>query len=358
MRFKMKKKSFIIVIFVLIFLISFVFVIAENYQAIQNPWTGKLDYVRGTNWSSYNRSLYTNTIMVDSLIAIDTITATNVTVSDTMTTNWVINGSWFPALDNTFFLGNITNMWKTIFAHELNSTMINGNSTWQHQSYPVACPENSSITELGDSVTCTVMTGMPNSHLHNAVNITSGTFGAGNFVFPDNLSITNRVGIGTTLPTSRLEVFAPSGDTVLSQFTGTLVGTNIGLQIKNNATSNTTNKVSIGMQLLTNTSTVRWATGLYASFSNNTDVSRTGLFEIQVPDNTVFATRFAIAGNKIGINTTTPSQVLDVIGNINVTGNIINPTASKGIELRNETGDAYCITMVADTLTTTVGVCS
>ena len=32
--------------------------------------------------------------------------------------------------------------------------LINGNSTWQHQSYPSACPASSAITQLGDSVTC------------------------------------------------------------------------------------------------------------------------------------------------------------------------------------------------------------
>jgi len=32
---------------------------------------------------------------------------------------------------------------------------LSGNSTWQHQSYPAACPVGSAVTALGDSTTCT-----------------------------------------------------------------------------------------------------------------------------------------------------------------------------------------------------------
>jgi len=60
-----------------------------------------------------------------------------------------------------------------------------------------------------------------NLHLHNAANITAGTFGAGNFVFQNNLTVdtntlfvdssTNRVGIGTASPGSNLHINGTSG---------------------------------------------------------------------------------------------------------------------------------------------------
>ena len=39
-------------------------------------------------------------------------------------------------------------------ATQINTTYLNGNSTWQHQDYPASCPGSSAITQLGDSVTC------------------------------------------------------------------------------------------------------------------------------------------------------------------------------------------------------------
>lgn len=76
----------------------------ETYNTIMNPWTGRLDYVNGLNFSSWNRSQYRNTDVFDSILVLDNIT---------------------------------------------------GNSTWRHLSYPAPCPFGTAITQLGDSVVCT-----------------------------------------------------------------------------------------------------------------------------------------------------------------------------------------------------------
>jgi hypothetical protein len=89
---------------ILILLACMAFAGAETYNTIMNPWTGRLDYVNGLNFSSWNRSQYRNTDVFDSILVLDNIT---------------------------------------------------GNSSWQHTSYPAACPAGTAITKLGDSVICT-----------------------------------------------------------------------------------------------------------------------------------------------------------------------------------------------------------
>ena len=39
--------------------------------------------------------------------------------------------------------------------NNISGTYLDGNSTWEHQSYPAACSANYAVTALGDSVTCT-----------------------------------------------------------------------------------------------------------------------------------------------------------------------------------------------------------
>lgn len=123
-----------------------------------------------------------------------------------------IIGNLTPQETNKYDLGHSGgNIWKTISggllnindiiaSNQVNATRLNGNSSWVHQSYPNACPANSAITQLGDSVVCTdglytlsniatalgnwsadkpsyaTKAELPSGHTHDTANITSGTF--------------------------------------------------------------------------------------------------------------------------------------------------------------------------------------
>lgn len=101
----------------------------------------------------------------------------------------------------------------------VNATEYSGAMNWTNlQTYPSACSEGEYVSAVGDVLTCgTPAGGATNSHLHAAENITSGTFGSGNFAFQNNVSVdtnvffvdsvNNKVGIGTATPQQPLHVF-------------------------------------------------------------------------------------------------------------------------------------------------------
>ena len=101
-------------------------------------------------------------------------------------------------------------------AGDINATNVNGNQSWEHQSYPAACSANYAITALGDSTTCTdswvdasgdSMTGnlaMGNNNI-TGVNELSSTLVATTNLEADNLE-SNLDGTGYNLTINTLTV--------------------------------------------------------------------------------------------------------------------------------------------------------
>ena len=99
----MKKISKIIILS-LILLFTIGIVLAENLRTVSNPWTGRLDYVNGYNFSSSNRTNYTNAMTFDSITVLDNTTLngplnmnanniTNVSFINSAGTAWQTNGN-------------------------------------------------------------------------------------------------------------------------------------------------------------------------------------------------------------------------------------------------------------------------
>jgi hypothetical protein len=152
---------------------------------------------------------------------------------------------------------------------------------------------------------------------HSAEEIGAGTFDLGNFVFQSNLSVDStdlfvnsnlgRVGIGTSTPEDKLDI--GDGNIVLDNSYGLKWGT--GDPAPSISGSNSTGILSFQ----TNTA---WRMAInengYVGIGINPQLASTTL-DVGSGVFTVNAT-----SGKVGINTKTPSQTLNVVGDLNVTG--------------------------------------
>lgn len=91
--------------------------------------------------------IYGNILTIADIIASDDINTTGKMNAATLNTGQGDN-ELYAMSQNVRSTDNVT-------FNNVSATYFNGNSTWQHQSYPSACPANSAITLLGDAVTCT-----------------------------------------------------------------------------------------------------------------------------------------------------------------------------------------------------------
>jgi cytoskeletal protein CcmA (bactofilin family) len=140
---------------------------------------------------------------------------------------------------------------------------------------PCSTGQYSSDISNAGTLTCSAPSGTNDAHTHNAANITAGTFGSGDFVFPANLNLSGKL--------------VSSGD-IESRGTG-----GYGLTVRN-ATGSLKSLISqaasnygwVELYNATNTATVR----LYAAGDSY------------------------LLGGKLGIGTATPSQALTVAGTI------------------------------------------
>lgn len=146
-----------------------------------------------------------------------------------------------------------------------------------------------------------------NLHNHSADNITSGDFGDGNYSFDtDTLFIDStgdKVGIGTSTPTHKLNVVGDlnvTGNTSIGSGTRTI-------RLKDNTTHflfNTTNP---------------------SVFTNN----------LTAP--------YLFVNDKLGIGTTSPTHELNVVGNVNITGNVtMTRLANTGSDCNSFSGSGIC----------------
>ena len=88
----------------------------------------------------------TATLTGGSLKSADDVNATDVRVTNIYPTNLESD------MDGTGYTLTIKNVKG---ATDVNSTYLNGNSTWKHQSYPAACSASFGVSAIGDSNTCT-----------------------------------------------------------------------------------------------------------------------------------------------------------------------------------------------------------
>jgi hypothetical protein len=115
-------------------------------------------------------------------------------------TNWTTIDNYPPACGAGLCVGTIGD----------TSTCINpvasSDSTWTlHDSYPAACAANNYATTIGDTLTCTIPPGVNDGHTHNAANVTAGTFGAGAYTFPSNVTFNANITVATCV------IFASGG---------------------------------------------------------------------------------------------------------------------------------------------------
>lgn len=204
-----------------------------------------------------------------------------------------------------------------------------GTSKWSHYNYPAACPANSAVTQLDDSVTCS-----------DYWIDETGDVMTGNLTVDGNLSVTQKIGIGTTAPSAAnlLEIRDPN-DAGMIEFQPQ--NGEIGFY-RVSAGSNFA--FYGGRGTLSNPTTTQNGDDLGGFFfkgvdsGNNRDVGgqiicrQDGASGTRVPTALLFKTststaalqermRITSAGN-IGIGTTAPASKLDVKGNINASGNI------------------------------------
>ena len=289
---KMIKKT--ILLFLVIFCLT-ISVYALNIQTVYNPFTGKLDYIRNTNFSGNN------------------VTA-------------------------DYLFGNLS--WDNLY------------------NYPIECPGGTAITQLDDSVVCTQFA---------QYQFTNNNFnGSGNF------TTSGRIGIGTETPTYHLSV---EGDETAGEF--------VTVQIKNSKTgggddraqlilqSEDRNKIIFNNHLGTEVGNFGWSSGIgqvlwFAQGSGTSqlaltalggtsygfigigttapesrlhiarleDDSKTSAFKISDESGTgmdKILVDFSSQGTSndlgvfyfngdLGINTISPTQVLDVNGSVNISG--------------------------------------
>jgi len=85
-------------------------------------------------------------------------------------------GSIIPSLNDTYNLGSSESVWANVWTNVLNILTLLTDSQIEDDITANA----SKLIEKGNLV---------NSHLHAAGNVTSGTFGSGNYTFQDNLTV-------------------------------------------------------------------------------------------------------------------------------------------------------------------------
>jgi len=214
-----------------------------------------------------------------------------------------------------------------------SSYIKNWNSTGYISNWQVAI--NAANTTMTSYVNARDV--VANLHLHNAANITAGTFAAGNFLFQNNLTVDtntlfidssiNNIGIGTTTPQNTLNVVG-IGNFTGSVYIGTPSTESTGyLKIYGNSSgqgepisyielNRNTDYRSAGIKI-TAADDQDWFIGVpYAG--GGISIGRNTTFSQYTANSKLF---IGESGN-VGINTTSPQNTLNVVGTANITGNL------------------------------------
>ena len=335
------------------------------------------------------------------LVVVGSTSVENLTVSGTLnltdptqqiTITGATNGSLIP-VNNTFSLGNTTNIWtahvSNVYSYGtavLNVATFAGISTFNSNTRPNAnnvrlgdtdkrwdlYANNANVLSVGVSGTTTtanlVVSGVANVVLltvnpglanavvvagnttHTNVTITSNsTQFFSNVIFDTNVlfvdAFNNRVGIVNSTPDAALTITGAanvSGAVVL----GSTLAVNGALTVSNNGvftgTVNASAGLNAGANVLLSTSDIKVGNATVNSFVNSSSISTTGT--LSVTANASFSNNVTISGNLIVSGTTTyvNTAILNVADNI-ITLNadlpaISAPTENVGIEVNRGTG--------------------
>lgn len=142
---------------------------------------------------------------------------------------------------------------------------------------------------------------------HSATAISPGTFAAGNYIFQNNLSVNERVGIGTATP----------------DFTFHIIGSTSPMAVVQDTTDN--------VQAMIMADDYR---SYYGSRTNHPMTLRTNNLDRLYIKST----------GEIGINTTSPTHTLNVVGDTNITGNMYAGNNLVNQWLYNQTAPANAYT--------------
>ena len=150
---------------------------------------------------------------------------------------------------------------------------------------------------------------------HQAEQVKAGIFGAnfggGNYTFNNSMFVVDRLGVGTTSPGVPLEINYPSGGYALF-----LSGSGTNRQAIRIA--NTGGATQLGVDGSAG------GTNFYNALPYSTSFGTEGATALHFATNNYVKMTIDSSGN-VGIGTTAPTQALTVVGDLNVTGNIINP---------------------------------
>jgi hypothetical protein len=131
----------------------------------------------------------------------------------------------------------------------------------------------------------------------------------------DSLYIENTgyVGLGTDNPAYPLHVRDTIGTAVrVAYFQQTKVNGPTLLGLANDGTASVSNQTGIDFVLRT-TASQRASARVVSNFSNTTDASRTGQLVFLAANNGAFVEAFRVRGNRVGINQTNPTNILQVL---------------------------------------------
>ena len=173
-----------------------------NMMTVVNQYAGHMDWIRSTNQSSES-FIFGNITLLDSIggninmggnsiynaiwINATNFNGTNLYMSNLKTN---LDGTGYNLTINKIDTGqgmnelydmdqNVLAASDVIFHNMIASGNISGDQNWtDNQNYPAACPPNTYISQLNDSVTCTAITQIDNDlYVDGNVNITGNFTG-------------------------------------------------------------------------------------------------------------------------------------------------------------------------------------
>ena len=330
---------------------------------ITSPATGSTLYFDGTNWID-STTLIPN--VSDTLVGRNT---TDTLTNKTLTTP-IINGPTITATGQTPVIHGI-------LLPNTHGIYFEGATTDANQTYLYCVgPTADRTITLPDASGTAITTG--NLTDINSVGTLSSLAITGDLTVDTTTlkvdSTNNRVGIGTTTPSTALDVVgtttlatvrAGSGAVAIS---GTFFAAGYSVYYTSTphgfATGDTVAVTGITPSSWNRTATITWLSSTVFFFSSSFDGSTGGAYSsggtASGPPSTLYVDT---TNDRIGIGTSSPSEKLDVVGNIALTGSVVfegasadtfettlsvtDPTADRTIALPNASGTVALLGTIA-----------